>query len=356
MRKVGMLSPRTETILKSIVGQYITNAVPVSSQSITTTSELGVSPATIRNEMAHLEQEGYITRPHVSAGSIPLDKGYRCYVESIGDVRLPVTEQRLISHLFHQVERELDEWLYLAAALVAQKVQNVAIVTMPKTDVCQFKYLEVVSLQDYLALVVLVLDGAKVRQQLVTFDKVISQSELRIAASRLSDIYSGLTRAQIANKSSELSSVEQQITDCLLKVMEAEDSRKYEESYLDGLHFTLNQPELAHNHWLALRLMELVEQRNLTKSIIPSRLKNKGVQVIIGKENESEDIHDYSVVISRYGIPGEAVGTISVIGPTRMPYTRTIATVDYLSLVLSVLVAKLYGREVPVTVDFDISD
>ncbi len=351
-----MLSPRTETILKSIVGQYITKAVPVSSQSITSNPELGVSPATIRNEMAHLEHEGYITRPHVSAGSIPLDKGYRCYVESIGDVRLPITDQRLISHLFHQVEKELDEWLYLAATLVAQQVQNVAVVTIPKADVCQFKYLEVVSLQGSLALVVLVLNGAKVRQQLITFSEVIFQSELRTAASRLSDIYSGLTRAQILHKGSVLSSVEQQITDCLLKVMEAEDSQKYEESYLDGLHFTLNQPELAHNHWLALRFMELVEQRNLIRSIIPSRLKSKGVQVIIGKENESEDIHDYSVVISQYGLPGEAVGTISVVGPTRMPYTRTIATVGYLSLVLSVLVAKLYGREVPVTVDFTTSD
>ncbi len=351
-----MLSPRTETILKSIVGQYIIKAVPVSSQSITGNPELGVSPATIRNEMAHLEQEGYITRPHVSAGSIPLDKGYRCYVESIGDVTLPVTEQRLISHLFHQVEKNLDEWLYLAATLVAQQVQNVAVVTVPKTDVCHLKHLEVVSLQSSLALVVLVLNGAKVRQQLITFDKTVSQLELRTAASRLSDIYSGLTRAQIAVKDSGLTSVEQQITDCLLRVMEIEDSQKYEESYLDGLHFTLNQPELIHNRWLALRLMELVEQRNLIKNIIPPHLKGKGVQVIIGKENESEDIHDYSVVVSRYGLPGEAVGTISVVGPTRMPYNRTIATVGYLSFVLSVLVAKLYGREVPVTVDFDTSD
>jgi heat-inducible transcriptional repressor len=351
-----MLSLRTETILKSIVGQYITKAVPVSSQSITGNPELGVSPATIRNEMVHLEHEGYIARPHVSAGSIPLDKGYRCYVESINDVRLPITEQRLISHLFHQVEKDLDEWLNLAATLVAQKAQNIAVVTVPKTDVCQFKHLEVVSLQDSLALVVLVLYGAKVRQQLITFDKVISQSELMKSASKLSDIYAGLTRAQISAKSTGLTSAEKQITDCLLEVMEAEDAQKHEGSYLDGLHFTLNQPELTHNHWLALNLMELVEQRSLVKRIVPSQMKSRGVQVIIGKENESEDIHDYSVVISQYGLPGEAVGTISVVGPTRMPYNRTIATVGYLSLVLSILVAKLYGREVPVTLDFDTSD
>ena len=119
-----MLSPRTETVLKSIVGHYITKATPVPSQSITSDYELGVSAATIRNEMAYLEQEGYIIRPHHSAGSIPSDRGYRHYVESLGDVKLPLAEQRLISHLFYQVERKLDEWLNLAATLMAQMVQE----------------------------------------------------------------------------------------------------------------------------------------------------------------------------------------------------------------------------------------
>ena len=99
-----MLSPRAETILKSIVGQYIVKAAPVPSQGISNDYGLGVSPATIRNEMAHLEQEGYITRPHPSAGSIPSDKGYRYYVETLRGFKLPPAEQRLISHLFHQVE------------------------------------------------------------------------------------------------------------------------------------------------------------------------------------------------------------------------------------------------------------
>jgi len=306
--------------------------------------------------MAHLEQEGYITRPHVSAGSIPSDKGYRCYVESLGDIKLPLIEQRLVSHLFHQVEGEVDEWLNLAATLTAQRVQNMALVTMPKTEACQFKHLELVSLQDSLALVVLVFRGAKVRQQLITFDQVISQSELTVIASKLSDIYSGLNSSQILAKGTGLSSTEQQITDCLVKIMEAEDNQEYEEPYLDGLHFTLNQPELTHNHWLAQTLMELIEQRNLLRSIVPSQLTSKGVQVIIGKENRTEAIHDYSVVISLYGLPEEAVGTIGVIGPTRMPYARTIATVGYLSLVLSVLVAKLYGGEAPVKLNFDTTE
>ena len=350
-----MLSPRTETILKSIVGQYITKATPVPSQSIINDYELRVSAATIRNEMAYLEHEGYITRPHPSAGSIPSDKGYRYYVESLGDIKLPLAEQLLVSHLFHQIEKDLDEWLNLAATLIAQMVQNAAVVTMLKPKACQFKHLELVSLQDTMALVILVLGGANVRQQLITFDQIISQSELTSIANKLNAAYSGLTSSQILAKGAGFSSTEQQMTDCLVKVMGSEDDQRYEELYLDGLHFVLNQPEFAHNQRM-LTLMELVEQRNLLRSIIPPELTGHRVWVTIGKENKIEAIHDYSVVVSQYGLPKEAVGTIGVIGPTRMPYARTIATVGYLSSVLSGLAAKLYGREMPAELNMNTSN
>jgi heat-inducible transcriptional repressor len=337
-----MLSPRAGIILKSIAGQYIVKGMPVSSQSITTDYELGVSPATIRNEMAHLEQEGYIIRPHPSAGSIPSDKGYRYYVETLTDIELPLTEQRLISHLFHQVEKELEEWLRLAAALTARFVQNVAVVTMPKPVNCRFKHIELVALQDSLALVVLVLRGARVKQQLITFDQIITQPELTTTANKLNAAYSGLSRPQILAKATELSTTEQPVTDCLLKIMQAEDEQEYEEPYLDGLHFMINQPEFALSHRV-LALMELIEQRNLLKAIIPPEPASRGVQIIIGKENKAEVIRDYSVVIRQYGLPDEAVGTICIVGPTRMPYARAISTVGYLSSVLSELVAELYG-------------
>lgn len=348
-----MLSSRTEAILKTIVGQYILKATPVSSGSITGEAELNVSSATIRNEMVRLEKEGYIVRPHHSSGSVPLDKGYRCYVDSLGEIKLPLAEQRMISHLFHQVEGELDGWLNLAATMLAQTVQNVALITSPKAENCQFKHMEVVSLQGTLALLILVLEGARVRQQLVTFEEQVNQQELSLVAAKLSSIYGGLDAKKIKNKKKDLTSIEEKVTDCLLKEMEAEDDRQNEESYLDGLHFTLNQPELAQNHELALSLMELVEHRNLIRSIIPSHIKNKGVHVVIGRENKTETVHDYSVVISNYGLPEDAMGTISVIGPTRMNYARTIATVEYLSLVLNILVSRLYGKDIPGDTDID---
>jgi len=338
-----VLSPRSETILKSIVGQYIARAVPVPSQSIINDYELAVSPATIRNEMAHLEQEGYITRPHPSAGSMPSDKGYRFYVETLSDIELPLAEQFLISHLFHQVEKDLEEWLSLAATLTAQLVQNVAIVAMPKTANCQFKHLELVALKDLLALVVLVLQGARLKQQLITFDRAVSQSELTRIANKLNKAYSSLTRKKISAKKIKLSPAEKQLTDCLLKIMQAEDEHEFEQSRLDGLHFTLNQPEFRQGQRM-LALMELADCGNLLKSVAPEGLGG-GVQVIIGKENKAEAIQDCSVVISQYGLPEEAVGIMSVVGPTRMPYARTISTVGYLSSVLNRLVAELYGRK-----------
>jgi heat-inducible transcriptional repressor len=337
-----VLSPRSETILKSIVGQYITRAVPVPSQSIINDYELAVSPATIRNEMAHLEQEGYIIRPHPSAGSIPSDKGYRFYVETLSDIELPLAEQFLISHLFHQVEREMEEWLSLAATLTAQLVQNVAIVAMPKTARCQFKHLELVALRESLALVVLVLQGARLKQQLITFEKAVTQSELTKIANKLNKAYTGLNRAKISAKKLKLSPAEKQVTECLLNIMQAEDEHKFEPSRLDGLHFTLNQPEFRQSQ-RGLALMELVEGHTLLQSVAPHGLGG-GVQVIIGKENKAEAIQDCSVVISRYGLPEEAVGIMGVVGPTRMPYARTISTVGYLSSVLNRLVAELYGR------------
>jgi len=317
--------------------------VPVPSQSIINDYELAVSPATIRNEMAHLEQEGYIIRPHPSAGSIPSDKGYRLYVETLSDIELPLAEQFLISHLFHQVEKDLEEWLSLAATLTAQLVHNVAIVAMPKTSRCQFKHLEMVALKESLALVVLVLEGARLKQQLITFDQAISQAELTRIANKLNKAYSGLSRAKISAKKLKLSAAEKQVTDRLLKIMQAEDEHEFEPSRLDGLHFTLNQPEFRQGQRV-LALMELVERRDLLKSVAPEGLGGEGVQVIIGKENKAEAIQDCSVVISQYGLPEEAVGIMSVVGPTRMPYARTISTVGYLSSVLNRLVAELYGK------------
>jgi len=340
-----MISARSGKILNTIVGQYITRTVPVPSQVIASDAELGVSPATVRNEMANLEQEGYLIRPHTSAGCIPSDKGYRYYVESIENVKLPPAEQRLISHTFHQVEKEVEAWLRLTATLLARLVQNVAVVSLPKSADCKLKHMELLALQDSEVLAVVVLPGARVKQKLITFDQAVSQSTLTIISNKLNTAYSGLTGQQISAKEMELSLLEKQATDHLVEIMQAEDQQEYEDPYLDGWHFMLNQPEFAHSDRMRT-LMELVEHRSLLKVIVPTKLSQHRVHVIIGKENKEKAIQNCSVVISQYGLPDEATGTIGVVGPTRMPYSHTIPTVYYLSSVLSSLVAGLYGREI----------
>lgn len=339
-----MLSPRTDMILKTIVSRYIEQAVPVPSQSLVKDRELDVCSATIRNEMVRLEKDGYITRRYSSAGGIPTDKGYRYYVESLGEVALPADEQRLIGHMFHQVEQRLEEWLALAATLIARLVQNVAIVTEPKTADSKFRHIELVPLQDSLALVVLILHGARVKQQLISFNRSISPAELVIVASKLSALYAGLTSSQISSRKVELSEVEQAVTDCVVEMMRFQDAQDYSEPYFDGLHYTLNQPEFV-NSRRAAELVELVEHRHLLRAVLPPELAGEGVKVVIGRENRAEVAHECSLVVGKYGLPSGVVGTIGVIGPTRMPYSRAISAVRYLSVVLSVLVAELYRDE-----------
>ena len=340
-----MLTERSGKILNTIIREYIIKAAPVPSQVIANDAGLDVSPATIRNEMAQLEQDGYLIRPHTSAGCIPSDKGYRHYVESIYNLTLPREEQRLISHTFHQAEREIEAWLSLSATLLARLAQNVAVVSLPKSTGSKLKHLELLSLQESMALAVIVLHGAKVRQKLIAFDENVNQGTLAVISEKLNAAYADLTGREISSQEIELSELEKEITVHLVEIMQAEDQQDYGDPYLDGWHFMFNQPEFSQSDQVSA-LMELTEQRSLLKVLLPSHLNREGVHVIIGKENRDKAIQNCSVVLCQYGLPEEATGTIGVVGPTRMQYSRTIPTVYYLSSVLSQLVASLYGREI----------
>jgi heat-inducible transcriptional repressor len=342
-----VLAPRSEIILKSIIDWYILKATPVSSGVLVHDYDLKVSSATVRNEMAFLEQEGYIVRPHTSAGSIPSDKGYRFYVAGLPEIVLPESEQRMIKHLFHQVEGKLDEWLSLAAAVTAQLSQNTAVITAPKPADCQFRHMEVVSIQDTMALLVLVLRGARIKQQMLTFESAVSQSELSALSTRMNEAYSGLSARQLKDKGLNATALEKLLTENILKIMEDEDNQEFNQSYLEGLHYLLNQPEFSHNQKI-LAILELLEHRSMLSSILPAdSVPAENVRVVIGSENKSEIAQECSLVIGRYGLPAEASGSIVVVGPTRMAYARIIATITYLSELLSGLVAELYGIDNP---------
>ncbi len=340
-----MLKPRTAQVLSSIVKQYIETAMPVSSASVLADIGLNVCSATIRNEMVFLEEEGYIVRPHHAAGSIPVDKAYRYYVGTLDRVGLPVVEQLLISHLFHQVEDEIEEWMELTGSLLAKQMRNLALVTRPVAPATRFKHLELISLQPLLALVILVLEGARVKQQLISLESSASQEELSTLADRLSKLLKGKSVRQIKLLGEKLTS-EKPVIEAVIHLMEAEARKDEQSSYIDGLPYLLSQPEFASGEKLS-SILSLVEQKRLTRIMNTASPTGSSVNVVIGEENQSEEAKDFSLVLSHYGIADEFTGTIGIFGPTRMQYEKAIAMVGYLSLVMSKLVAELYGRRLP---------
>ena len=334
------LAERREVILRIIIRGYIAQAVPVASKAIADRYGLKVSPATIRNDMAYLEQEGYIMRPHSSAGSIPTDKAYRYYVASISeDIGLPPVERYLVYQLYQETKEEMEQWLKLAATWLARFVRNVAIITSPKAALCRLKYLDLVVLQDFMALLVLVLYEAKVRRQVLPFDRKVSQDELTKLANKLSSIYAGKTSSEILASESELSPEEEQVSGYVAKMMAEEEKLEYGKLYLEGLRLMLSQPEFANSPRI-LNTLEALEEENWLRNIFCQKLGKGEVKIIIGEENPEPALQDLSLIISRYGIPDKTSGIVGVIGPKRMDYARAMSSLNCLSTLLSNSIAE----------------
>ena len=335
-----ILEGRREAVLRIIVKDYITGTVPIASKAIVDRYGLEVSPATIRNDIACLEEEGYVTHPHHSAGSMPTDKAYRYYVELIGeDIELPPGEQYLIYHLLQETRGEIERWLRLAAVLLAHFVRNMAIVTSPRATHSRLKYFDLVALQDFVALLISVLYGAKVKQQVLSFSRRFTQDELTKLANKLTAIYAGMTSSEILANKAELSSEEKQISQCLAKMMDTEDKLEYGEPYLEGLRLMLSQPEFANNP-KTLNILEILEGEDWLRKISCQELSRGGVKAIIGEENPEPSLQDLSLIISPYGIPDKASGIVGVLGPKRMDYARAISSLNYLSMLLSNSIAS----------------
>lgn len=338
-----MLTSRQDVLLKALIGEYIAQATPVASEVLAHKYNLGVSPATIRNEMARLEEEDYILRPHTSAGGMPSTKAYRYYVESLLETpELPPQEQLFIQHLFHQIETEMEEWVRLAANLLARLAHNAALATLPRAAPCRFQYVELVALQEFLILLTLMLREARLKQQLVTTEEAISQEQLNAVASKLNATYRGRASSQIAAQSPESQPLEQTVSQAVMRLMEQEDQRAYESPLIQGLRQMLEQPEFA-THQRILEVLELLSEPDWLKDILPQGSNVQGIHVIIGGEGRSRAMRHCSIVLAQYGMPHGASGTLGVLGPTRMPYAHTISTVRYLSEVMNRLLGELYG-------------
>jgi heat-inducible transcriptional repressor len=201
-----------------------------------------------------------------------------------------------------------------------------------------------VAVHEFVALLILVFSDTVLRRHLLQFNEPITQEQLTELANKLNFTYAGLTRRQISSRKLELLPAEEHVMGVIQDIMIAEDDAKYDEPYIEGLRFMLGQPEFEHRERM-LNIMELMEGRNWLDQVSSSRTSGGRVNVIIGKENPDLAFRELSLVLSGYGIPDRARGTVAVVGPTRMDYKRTISSVGYVSELLSDLVAGVCGEE-----------
>lgn len=337
-----MLTERRKKLLQYIVEEHVQTAQPVGSGTLREKYNLSVSSATIRNEMAALEAEGYVTHPHTSAGRVPTDAGYRYYVEALmREERIPEEAQQTIRHQFHQAARELEEWAHLAAAILASRVRNAAVVTTPHSPEPRIKQLELVGVHEHLALLIVVLQEARVLQQTLTLDQATSQDELSAIARKLNELFAGKSAAEVRATNADLQPAEQMIAGAAAALLDSADEISREPSFIEGLRDLLRQPEFSQGERL-LTLMEVLESHNLARAI-PADETGDGVSIIIGGEHPVDEMRSCSVITTRYTGPGGLRGRLSVVGPTRMHYPNTVATVRYMSSLMEELLRVYFG-------------
>jgi len=339
---MGELTPRQQKILKIIISEYIQTGAPIGSKTLVAKYNLDISSATARNEMAVLEEHGYLTQPHTSAGRVPTEQGYRYFVEKLmGETQLSPTEQLMIQHQFHQARLELDQWMRLSAAVLAHTTQSASVVTSPKVNRCRVKHIELISIHDHVALLILVLQEGTIKQQIINLEQPHTQDELRSISRQLTDLWSGAELQMIRAASATLTGLAEQVAGVVTDTMQRIDDRTTSELYHAGLLHLLEE-HAVRNDTLE-QIIRVVEERHLIEQLIGQALPAKGVQIIIGGEGKWDDLSQVSVILSRYGSAQGASGALGVVGPIRMPYERAVSIVQYMSSLMSNLITDLYG-------------
>jgi len=240
------LTNRQAMLLGLIVQEHVRTATPIASRALVERYHLDVSSATVRNEMARLEELGYLVQPHTSAGRIPTEQGFRYFVERLMEEQtLPLSERRKIAHQFHQAQEHREQWMPLAASVLARMTRSAAIVTAPRAVCAIYKHLELIATHGRAVLLVLVLEGGAVEQQMLVLPQIFSQGALSEIASRLNQICSGLTAEQIKQQLQFLSSSEVDIARLLISLMAARQDTPADSIYQHGLSRLLREPEFA---------------------------------------------------------------------------------------------------------------
>lgn len=338
------LDERQKLILALVIRDYIDNAQPVGSKTLVDKYGLNFSPATVRNEMVALTEAGFLYQPHTSAGRVPTEEGYRYFVRQLmGQTDLAPQTKRMISHQFYQAGQDIDHWLRLAASILAHQSQAASIVTAPYPEKARFKHIELISTIGRQVLMVLVLSGGDVRQQVLSLAEPVPQSKLSTSAAQLNQLCQGLNKEEIAALALRMDALEQDLLNLIVEEMERSGAILDGEVYRDGLTNVLAEPEFAEIA-LARRALRVFEERAFLQDLLSSTILTTnvgGIQVLIGGEGNWEELRECSVILGRYGVPGLATGTLGVLGPIRMSYGHSISTVRFVADLLSNLVVEL---------------
>ncbi len=346
------LSERQRGVLRAVVEDYVSTAQPVGSKMLVHRFELGVSPATVRSAMAELEVLGLLSHPHTSAGRVPSDLGYRFYVESLMRESAPDrADQLMIRHQFSQVQLTTNEWLRLAASILATSTRSASVVTPARARRARYGHVQLVELADRSRLAVLVLaDGNVVQRRLdraalerTATDPRLDQAALDTAAAALNGDLSKLSAPQVRRRASQFTPLAAHVAEIVAQLLEEADGAIVEDVFTDGLVNVLEQPEFAGGGKLR-SVMEVLQRSDFLEQLLPVLTRRGGVHVIIGHENANDAMHEISLVFAPYGAPGRALGLLGVLGPTRMPYPRAIPTVRYLATLMDELINSHYGE------------
>lgn len=343
------LNERKRTILKSIIDDYIQSAQPVGSRTIARKHELGLGSATIRNEMADLEELGYITQPHTSAGRIPSDKGYRFYVENLMQIHsLAKGEMVIIRNAMDEKIEEINQLIRRASNIISNITGYTAVVMSPQLSKTVIKSVQLLNIDERRTLVVVVAGGGIVHNRLINHEKTIENIRIARLNQAFNIIISGKTIDQISmpmirdlqkdmNIPSEVvMPIFEAIEDCVRKIETAD-------VYLDGITNILNYPEF--NDLIKAReVLDLLKEKDIISQLALEASK-KQLDFRIGSENEISEMKDLSIITTIYGREGKDMGTIGVIGPTRMTYGKVVSSIKYIGELLNREIIRMFGED-----------
>ena len=335
----GMLEKRAQIMLKTLVEHYISDGQPVGSRTLSKCSGLDLSPASIRNVMSDLEELGFIASPHTSAGRIPTPRGYRLFVDTL------LTVQPLRNDEIQQLEYRLSspdpqELISSAASVLSNLTQFAGLVMIPKRRSLAFRQLEFLPLSEKRILLIIVSTDGNVHNRIILTDRNYSPSELTQAANFFNQHYAGSTLEEVQRKlHEELRQMQGDMTRLMTAALEA-SGKALQNDEKDGVVISgernlLQVDDLSTNVDSLRKLFDVFERRTALLQLLDTSQRAEGVQIFIGGESGHLPLDECSVVTAPYEVNGQVVGTLGVIGPTRMAYERVIPIVDITAKLLS---------------------